>query len=360
MFDINKIYYSTSGIPQYYKSLLDIINIENLNNFDEIHINTSLQPNSIPHIGTVTTLMCVFELAKQIQIHFNKKTTIQIDLVDCCYFKETYINDKRYVKSINRMTNKLSNILPIYYELFDWLKTHTNTNYKVFTYNDFIINKNVRKCLVKIVNSNKIKHILSTKDNKLHIRAECPKCHLIDKTLSYTEIKNIGVNGFEIVSFCPIHGKYNKSFSIDNKTYVEINSQLRDLIKCYIFDCKKSHRILTIMCDGGDWGGTWPIIIERAINILDSTQPIRLFCPLIVDETGGKLSKSFFLNDNQKSEIKKGFSNYIEFKSMYGDYGLEKLFMEVRNWIAKPSHFFRNYSVEYINKIISQGDLNEN
>lgn len=134
MFDINKIYYSTSGIPQYYKSLLDIINIENLNNFDEIHINTSLQPNSIPHIGTVTTLMCVFELAKQIQIHFNKKTTIQIDLVDCCYFKETYINDKRYVKSINRMTNKLSNILPIYYELFDWLKTHTNTNYKVFTY----------------------------------------------------------------------------------------------------------------------------------------------------------------------------------------------------------------------------------
>ena len=55
MLNKSEIYFSMGGLPQYFNSVAEMFKYK-INNITKLIIlNTSLQPNSIPHLGTLTT-----------------------------------------------------------------------------------------------------------------------------------------------------------------------------------------------------------------------------------------------------------------------------------------------------------------
>ena len=65
-----KVFYSKGGISLILSDITDLFKDQIDDKVNKIIINTSSQPNSNPHLGTLTTISCAFALAKK------KKTAI--------------------------------------------------------------------------------------------------------------------------------------------------------------------------------------------------------------------------------------------------------------------------------------------
>lgn len=142
MLSKEKIYYSVAGIPQYYNSIADIVSTRIDDEISEIKINTSFQPNSIPHIGSFTTLSCVFLIAQQIKEETNLPVSVEIDTIDCCPGDKQIINNVKYIKNIS---DSLIDGIPqreiyikYFIEILDYLCKKTNIQFKIRTYDSFI------------------------------------------------------------------------------------------------------------------------------------------------------------------------------------------------------------------------------
>ena len=149
---------------------------------------------------------------------------------------------------------------------------------------------------------------------------------------------------------CPIHGEYNVTIRADNSTFIDLNTQLRDLSKgVLLIEEDKKNNTLSIMVDGNDWAGTWAqrIHIEGMIRLGYTEFVMRLFTPTILDWSGAKLSKSLYVKNGIYTYIHPAFLNYDDFIKYFDIKGLEILWNEVQNWVEEPKKFFRNYTIEY-------------
>lgn len=349
------IYYSVGGMAQYYESPLEVLAVGVDTNIKKIVINTSVQPNSIPHFGTMTTLMGAFILAERTKKRFEKESIVEIDFVDCGPTADYHQHGGTKCLSIARMPHadnrKLSVadyfILKYYEPLLDWISKKANISYMIRRYRDFQLEPSVRRAAIEICHDKQLEYLLSPVSKKLHIRSECPFCGSIDKQMKKTNITIPTKDCFVIHSYCNIHGTYEIEIRENNNNYFEANTQIRDITKGVLMQDYSRRKILGVMYDGGDWGGTWTHHVHSlALQRLGYQMPIRLFAPLILDWSGGKLSKSIY-RDNS-NYIFDAFENYECFVKNYGDKGLAIVFEEVCNWLSSSEKFFRNYSLDYI------------
>jgi hypothetical protein len=370
MLNKDEIYYSLGGIPQYFDSLTEFFDYRVTNTIETIKINTSSQPNNIPHLGTVTTLASAFAIAKLIKEKFpNKNVEVEFDEIECCSMSKEDIDGKKYVKAISDINGDsglsiAEENMEYYKEIFTSFSKKTNISPSIRTYEDFQANKFIRDGLIKVVNDmDFFVMLLNPKDKKLHIRTKCPQCRRIDKDRIDTRIKEITPEGFVVESFCDEHGKFDIPISTEGNSFIEMNTQLRDLLKGVLIAEDERNGILTAMVDGSDWSGTWATRIHcEAVQHLEKRIPIRLFSPLILDRSGGKLSKSTSLCGKKYSYVDKAYDNYLSFKEKFGEKGIDILYNEVTNWVVEPKKFFRSYSIDYIVMIMTEkmGVMHEN
>jgi hypothetical protein len=362
MLNKEEIFYSRAGIPQYFNSLAELFDYRVTDEIKMIKINTSSQPNNIPHLGTVTTLASAFAIAKIVKERFpNKNVEVEFDEIECCPIAEECIGGKIYVKTISDVIrNSEASIadenMEYYKEIFIAFSKKANISFSIRTYEQFQSNKIIRKGLIKVVNDmDFFIKLLNPKDKKLHIRTKCPQCGRIDKNMVNTKIKELTPESFVIENSCGKHGKFETLVSIDGNSFIEMNTQLRDLLKGVLIAEEVYDGILTAMVDGGDWSGTWATRIHcEAVQRLEKIIPIRLFSPLILDRSGGKLSKSLYLDGKSYSYVDKAYDNYYNFKKKFGEQGIDKLYNEVSSWVSEPQKFFRSYSIDYMEMIMSE------
>jgi predicted transcriptional regulator len=355
--------YSVGGMAHYYESLTDLIEYRLTPEIKKIVINTSVQPNSIPHFGTITTFFCAFIFAKMIKAKYDCEVEVEIDYIECAPAPDYHQKGGDYCYSISKTPSSDKPDIMIsdyfisnyYLPLLQWAGSTSGITYSTRLYNDFQKNTAVRTAVIKICNDLIFfKPLLNPKQKKLHIRPECPICGSVDKLLKKTEITDICPNSFNISSYCGKHGAYHVDIDNSGRNYIEINTQLRDIAKGALIDSYLDDNILGIMFDGGDWGGTWTHHIHcRSMQRLDYTIPLRLFAPLILDWSGGKLSKSIYRSDSS-SIIDNPIEDYKVFTDTYGNKGLQCIYDEVSNWLSSPKKFFRNYSLKYILEVLKK------
>lgn len=358
---LSSVHYSVGGIPQYYNSPLDIIACDITNEIKEVMVNTSVQPNSIPHFGTITTFMGAFLLAQRVQNHFKIKSSVEIDFIDCGPTAKYHQTGGTSCKSIaktpyeNESGKSIAEhyIENYYIPLLNWISNKTGICYKTRRYKEFQEIYLIRKVTCQIYNNIRISKILNPETEKLHIRSECPICGNIDKKMEHTFLTSEENDSFRIHSFCPDHGEYTTLISPQNKQYFEANTQLRDITKGALMSEYKTRNILGIMFDGGDWGGVWTHHVHcKVLNELDYDIPIRLFAPLILDWSGGKLSKSIYRSD--AFLCADALENYECFIARFGNKGLDAILNEVDAWLSESKKFFRNYSLDYIIEVLKK------
>lgn len=240
-------------------------------------------------------------------------------------------------------------------EILNEISSFANVPFNIRSYNEFQSNKFVRKALIQITNnSNYFRQLLFPSSTDLHIRTICPICGIgkknIDKLNEKHDLKKIILNGN-----CPEHGEYKIEITENNNSYIDINTQFRDLTKgVAMLEEDKQNNTLTIMLDGGDWAGIWcqRMHTEGLVRLGYLDFPIRFFAPVILDWSGSKFSKSLYLKNDAYRDINQAFINYNNFINCYGKIGMKKLWNEVCKWISEPKKFFRNYSVDYLQMIM--------
>lgn len=358
-----KVFYSKGGISLILNDVTDLFKDQINNDINKVIINTSSQPNSNPHLGTLTTISCAFALAKKIEQRFKVPVEVEFDeLENSPYLLKEHGNEK-YAKSLGDSYIDDISVSDIYMKkyifIFEYLKKITNVNYVIKPYSKFQADSVIIKSVIDIYKKyNFFSKLLDPSDNVLMLRTKCPLCNYSNRD---NDLFKFDIEGDSIClkSKCYKHGEYSLLVSENNDSYIDINTQLRDLTKGILFYKRlKNENILTIMCDGKDWSGEWASRIHysgmKALGYDEITN--RIFTPLIVDWSGGKYSKSLYLENDKYFGIEKLFADFDLYYDKFGDDGIYKIYSEVESWLDDPKRFFRNYSIEYFTQLLEVSD----
>lgn len=163
-------------------------------------------------------------------------------------------------------------------------------------------------------------------------------------------------------SICPEHGKYNITIDEHSVDKFDMNVPLRYLVKIlFLAETDKINDSLSIIVDGGDWSGMWPlrVYMEPLIKLKEENVPSIIYTPTILDWSGSKLSKRMYVgNEAYREYLKEGLINYAEFYNQYGEIGFQRLYKEINSWIHEPKKFIRDYTIEYIDAILNNEKIN--
>lgn len=252
-------------------------------------------------------------------------------------------------------------IMVFFKEILDTFSQKSSIPYNVRTYAQFQSDPFFREGLIKILdNYTYFSQLLNPSSNRLHVRIKCPVCNKYDKTSKNMIISKQEDGGYILESCCEEHGYYSINLMADNIEYVDVNTQLRDLLKGYMIN--QEQNTVTIMMDGSDWGGTWSnrIHCEGLVALGEKNLPIRVFTPMILDWSGAKFSKSLYMKLNDYENINQAFNDYRVFKKKYSAQGINLVWELACQWVNEPKRFFRNYSIAYFDLFFKESEGTEN
>ena len=182
-----KIAYPTGGIANCLSDIEDLC-YGYIEGKKSVVIMTAVQPNSIPHLGSVVTLCSAFAVAERIKKKYKIPVLIQLDELENSTGKSLVIENKRYVYSLENSQydngRKMSDVYMSYFiEILDKLKKITQINYSVKKYREFQSNKIVRKSIINIYKDYKFfLNLFNPGCEKIHMRVPCKICGLTDKS----------------------------------------------------------------------------------------------------------------------------------------------------------------------------------
>ena len=316
---------------------------------NKLLISIGAQPNSSPHFGTLCVFSLAFALASELKLNYrNLDVSILFEVVDTAPSEQLTINNVNYQKSL-KSTGVINDYMPQFEEILEYLSQLTGILYKIRYQSEFNKQKEIPVYIKKLIEKRQeIAKYLDPKNENLRIRSACPQCGLADKN----SINNTYSNE-EITCICPIHGKY--SVNIDNESEkMEYNTPTRNLIRAIVYgdiNCSKEYDCEIIRITGADYAGFYQEeLLYKVAAMLEydvSKFPIILYCPLITDWSGAKLSKTLYIKHGAYSDLPKYLINYEFLKEERGIRGLRQIYKICEEWIKEPYKLFRNYSIYY-------------
>lgn len=358
----NKIYYPIAGMNYIIDDLSQLFENKNIKDKKEIKLYISAQLNSYPHLGTLVNFISSFAIAKLLQEKFNKKVIIHLDLLENVTGEEAVIDGHKYYKSLKNTVDENGISLnekyyPYFTDILNKLKSRDNINYEIQMFEDYQKDEVMREALLQIMNNHEmIGRIINPKNGEIYLRFPCPKCDYIDKHNFNRKIESITPEEIVLSNICPNHGYHKITINKTSKEFFDMNVPLRYITKAiYLIKKDKKDDTLSIIIDGGDWAGMWPLrIYMEPLSKLGYIDVINvIYTPTILDWSGSKLSKRIYVGSNSYKEyLKEGLINYSKFYDQYEEIGFERLYEAVNEWVLDPKKFLRDYTIEYIDMIL--------
>ncbi|KAJ5980600.1 hypothetical protein N7481_007898 [Penicillium waksmanii] len=359
-----------------------------------IVLHAGAQPNNSPHAGTIIVFCYAFSLARAIRDRMQAIVTgtelqpppisVEITFIDTAPVPghETSIEGIKYQKSYRDVPEALNTHMADYDQILQLLSTWSEIPFENTFQSEFLSQPVMPSLLRYIIAHHEILgHQLSPKYGKLALRAACPVlgCGLAEKhgrLNLYSEETNTK-SGTEspkttdstITFHCPHHGRHIISTSDPGEVAcLEANAPARNLIRSMsqMLDTSTHHVRIT----GSDYAGMYQEALlyrplagwSRATGLAAGRTPQILYAPLIVDWSGAKLSKSLYVREGgyQAMELfgTEGLCSFSQLKVHFGDdgaEGLRRLWEEVQGWLEDPRKLFRTFSVEYLRKVVMEG-----
>ncbi|KAJ5097125.1 hypothetical protein N7456_007846 [Penicillium angulare] len=237
------------------------------------------------------------------------------------------------------------------------------------------------KIIAKLEGQQGVRTLYLASPYKLGLRAACPHpgCWITEKYGRLKMYTRSGLNDEKDALFstvedaitfqCPYHGPHTICISKPAEVVrLEANTPTRNLIRsmCQLMDTEKHHVRVT----GADYAGVYqemflyrPLAIwSAATGLAIGRTPHIMYAPLIVDWSGAKLSKSSYVRDGGYETMRmfgtEGLWSFACLNRQFdGDEeeGLRRVWEEVKMWLEDPKKLFRTFSVEYLQRVIMQG-----
>jgi hypothetical protein len=354
----SNVFYPPMGIVHITHQLSDLFE-DKIKGKEKIVIRTSSQPNSNPHLGTITTIMTCFAIAEYLQKQFNLETEIVFDVLENSPAETCEYDGVKYQISLKDKIvsgrSKYEEYIKGFDIIFDFMQEKTGIKLIKREYSEFQQIPHVRKSILKIINNiDDFVPILSPSKKQIHLRFPCPQCGLTDKYSKNLSPITCNDDYAEFECYCPQHGKFTVDFSTTNTQFIDANTPIRDILQGVV-SIEENSNIFSLMIDGNDWSGVWALhVFCRGLLQMGYKEiPPRIFAPLILDWSGAKFSKSLYLKSDAYKYLPDGFTDMSKFMSIYGYQGLNKLWEEIQTWADETKKLFRNYSVDYFKLILS-------
>lgn len=346
--------------------------VQRMEGLDGIRINTSSQPNSNPHFGTLTTMMCVAATGEELSGFYDKPVMITFDQLENApdrkdkgiISREVNGQKTEYQISLkdsideNGVSQAEKN-MKIFRFLFGLLEEQTGISFDIRTYQECQADPEFRRSLLKIFNeAEKFKPIVAPADNTIRIRFPCPDCHWVDKGSVNTHIIEQSEEEIIFDALCPDHGHHQSVLSVDSEDFFDTNTPLRDIAKVPgLVRAGQLDNLMPLMIDGRDWSGRWDRCVHllgtSALGVNTENLPARIYTPVVTDMLGAKLSKSLYVGD-MYAQMPKGFADFSHFMQEYGRVGLNTLWEHVRQWPKDPAYIDRDsYTITYFMLLLS-------
>lgn len=358
---LKDIVYPPVGIAHITSNIADLVKYD-IKDKKRVHIHCASQPNSYPHLGTVTTLMTSFALAKHIGNYFDIQPEVKFEEIDNSPAEKIVKDGITYSRNLTQKKDNSHSMNEKYMQtfkyIFDFLEKSANVPYSIRAFSEYQKLPFVRRKLIEILDKeNEFLPVLSPSENRLHIRIQCPICGLVDKAGINLEKEKLSDGSYQLSNTCYEHGEFNAILSEKSQDFIDTNTPITDLIQGALFIEEDSKaNAIPVMVDGNDWSGVWSLnVFSRGLcmlgyNFLET--PLHFYAPLITDWSGAKFSKSVYVASDTYDYLPQELIDFNQFIESWGEKGLQILWEEVQSWVSNPKKLFRDYSVDYFKLLL--------
>lgn len=333
-----------------------------------LRVTTAAQLNGTPHIGTVVTVLSVFALTAHAADRLDLPTTIVFDALENAPAEQITIDGAVYTRTVGDLidTGHLDRDDRVsgFQRLLDWASARADVRYEFRPYSVYQALPPVRECLHTIASRlDEFRPIVAPSDGIVRIRPCCPQCRLMEKSGRNLRI-TAGDGVVHLDSRCPHHGPYRETIDVHGSGgWCDANTPVRSIQKAFLLSAERRlYQACSVSIDGADWGGGWyahvlaPALATLGVPVAD--WPVSVFTPLVLDRTGGKLSKSLYVRyGSDYADLPEAFLNLDLLLDEHGEHALELLWGEITRWATEPRRLHRSYTVDYLADLVRTDHL---
>jgi hypothetical protein len=328
-----------------------------------LRVTTAAQLNGTPHIGTVVTVLSVFAITAHAAEVLDLPATVIFDALDNAPAEQVDIDGEIYTRTVSDLidTGELdpADRVSGFERLLTWAASRANLRYEFRPYTVYQGLRPVRACLHTIASRlEEFRPIVAPADGIVRIRPCCPHCRLMEKSAQNLTI-TAGDGVVHLDSRCPIHGPYRETVDVNGtEGWYDANTPVRSIQKGSLLAAERDlYQACSVSIDGADWGGAWHAHVLApalaTLGIPPALWPVSIFTPLVLDRSGGKLSKTLYVRYGAGyADLPEAFLDLDILLDQHGDDALDALWTEITRWASEPRRLHRAYTVDYLADLI--------
>ncbi|MCP2343187.1 ASCH domain-containing protein [Actinomadura rupiterrae] len=327
-------------------------------NPDRVAFCVGTQINGAPHLGTSLVQTAAFLLAKQTKRAFGVDTIVRFGALDNAPYDvrldpETHhAYQQTYFHALG--ADGVEDLLGKYYRaMFDSLADATGVDYEIETYTAQQADPAFRhEFLATLGRLDQIRWPLAPSHGQVHLRLPCPQCGWAEKRAERTRLLRAGSGGADFAAVCTDHGDYEVAVTADTSAYLDLATLYRNLVKERL--AVRDHVTLPVMVKGGDWAYGCQLVDEAFAQLPGLAPPPRVFTPMVLTDTGAKLSKSL-IRDGRVAPPPGARPWMLDVTDWDGDTDsfVDAMVWLVGRMLADPKHFYRSYTTAELDRIMT-------
>ncbi|MBM7086945.1 hypothetical protein [Micromonospora humidisoli] len=328
-----------------------------------LRVTTAAQLNGVPHFGTTVTILTVFAFAAHAADDLGLPATVVFDALENAPAEHLERGGEQYTRTVGDLIDagRLNEATRTdgFRRLLDWARDRSGVPYEVRPYAVYQNLRPVRECLHHIAQQlDAFAPICAPTDGVVKVRPRCPACRLMEKAGKHLRITTLP-DAVQLDSICPDHGPYTEHVPVNGGGWYDANTPVRSIQKGYLLAAERElYDACSVSVDGADWGGAWHSQVLApglaTLGVPPHDWPVSVFTPLVVDRTGGKLSKSLYVAKSAYADLPELFLNLDILLAEHGDHVLDTLWTEVSRWASDPHRLHRSYTVDYFAALLNE------
>lgn len=316
------------------------------------------QINGAPHLGTSLVQTAAFLLAKAAKRTFNVDAIVRFGALDNAPYDvvldpETHhAYQQTYHHALG--ADGVAGLVEQYYRaFFDSLADATGVDYEVETYTAQQADPVFRyEFLATLGHLETIRWPLAPSHGQVHLRFPCPACGWAEKRAERTRLVIAGSGGADFAAVCTDHGDYKVTITPDSHAYLDLATLYRNLVKERV--AARDAVTLSVMIKGGDWAFGCQLVDEAFTQLPGLTPPPRVFTPMVLTDTGAKLSKSLIREGRMAPPpgARPWMLDATAWTGAVDDY-VDAMVWLVGRMLSDPKHFYRSYTTLEIDRLMN-------
>ncbi|MEY9911819.1 ASC-1-like (ASCH) protein [Catenulispora sp. MAP12-49] len=316
------------------------------------------QINGAPHLGTSLVQTAAFLLAKAAKRTFNVDAIVRFGALDNAPYDvvldpETHhAYQQTYHHALGAAA--VDGLIEQYYRaFFDSLADATGVDYEVETYTTQQAEPAFRyEFLATLGHLESIRWPLAPSHGQVHLRFPCPTCGWAEKRAERTRLVTVGSGGADFAAVCTDHGDYKVTITPDSRAYLDLATLYRNLVKERV--AARDGVTLSVMIKGGYWAFGCQLVDEAFTQLPGLTPPPRVYTPMVLTDTGAKLSKSLIREGRMAPPpgARDWMLDATAWTGAVDDY-VDAMVWLVGRMLSDPKHFYRSYTTLEIDRLMN-------